>query len=475
MSKSSINRRKFLQAMGVSAAGLALGSPKIIAQTKNGILVEDKSQYGDFLIEKLKSGKFPYQCDPKIIKPMLDRGNVFGGTYDPVYVRPKGDMFRSGRELNHERLVVNEGKQPNFTRLDYAFMNSSWWCARQAGGIYQWYMDKGEGARAPWDPADLDMTWQDVSVVMKHAATFFGASLAGVAELNPLWIYEEYLPPKDAPEQLDTQTENRRPERGSGMTRESMNRMSGRPRGPRYVPADMNRVIALVFEEDYHAIANSYGKLASAACGNGYSRMAFTATTLAMFINELGWRAIPAGNDTALSIPIAIDAGLGQLGRNGILITPKFGPRVRLAKVITDMPLAPDTPIDFGVTEFCDSCLLCASKEGCPSGSICDGERTWKGPSIACSPGSLKWYVQPESCNDFNDFSCSSCKKVCPFNKPNNSWLHRMIRKTILARSKTLDKVMVKLDQLSGYGEQLEDKDFWKLGSSYTITGREPV
>ena len=52
------------------------------------------------------------------------------------------------------------------------------------------------------------------------------------------------------------------------------------------------------------------------------------------------------------SIPIAIDAGLGELGRNGLLVTPKYGPRVRLAKILTNMPLVPDSPIRFGVTEF---------------------------------------------------------------------------------------------------------------------------
>jgi len=471
MFNKELNRRRFLQSVGITAAaGMTMGAPKIIAQTENGVLVEDKNQYGDFLVEKLKSGKYPYQCDPTVLKPKVERENVFGGNYDPSYIRPEGEWFRSGQELNHERLVEKGGKMPNFTRLDYAFMNSSWWCARNAGGTYKWYMDKGEGTRAPWDPADLDMSWADVSQVMKHAAMFFGASLAGVAELNPLWIYDEYLPPENATELEAAQRETGG---STGLRYETMNRRSGQGRAPRYVPADMKWVIAMAFEEDYYAIANSYGKLASAACGNGYSRMAFTSTTLAMFINELGWRAIPAGNQTALSIPIAIDAGLGQLGRNGILITPKYGPRVRLAKVITDMPLVPDSPIDFGVTEFCESCLLCASKEGCPSGSITDGERSWKGPSIACSPGSLKWYVQPESCNDFNDFSCSNCKRVCPFNKPNNSWLHRMIRKGIMARSRTMGKMMVKLDQLSGYGGQLEDKDFWKLGGQYTVTGRD--
>jgi reductive dehalogenase len=128
-----------------------------------------------------------------------------------------------------------------------------------------------------------------------------------------------------------------------------------------YVPASMNRVVVLGFEEDYHAIANSPGSLGSAATGNGYSRMANTAFFLAEFIRALGYRALPAGNGVGLSVPMAVDAGLGQQGRMGVLVTPKYGPRVRLAKVITDMPMSTDAPINFGVTEFCERCMLCAA------------------------------------------------------------------------------------------------------------------
>jgi len=94
--------------------------------------------------------------------------------------------------------------------------------------------------------------------------------------------------------------------------------------------------------------------------------MGITDIALAEAIRMMGYNAIPCKNGTALSIPLAIDAGLGQLGRNGLLITPKYGPAVRIGKVLTDMPLVPDRPIDFGVTEFCQSCKKCA--EHCPPG-----------------------------------------------------------------------------------------------------------
>jgi hypothetical protein len=41
--------------------------------------------------------------------------------------------------------------------------------------------------------------------------------------------------------------------------------------------------------------------------------MGFIAPSMARFIQELGYHAMPSGNDTALSIPMAVDAGLSNL------------------------------------------------------------------------------------------------------------------------------------------------------------------
>jgi reductive dehalogenase len=206
------------------------------------------------------------------------------------------------------------------------------------------------------------------------------------------------------------------------------------------------------------------------ASGNGYSKMAGTSHCVSEFIRALGWRAAPAGNDLALSVPLAIDAGLGQLGRNGGLVTTKFGPRVRIAKVFVEMPLPVDAPINFGVTEFCDNCEACAEK--CPSGAIPTGPRTWEGKTPSNSPGALKWYVHVDKCYDYNDFACQACKASCPFNKPNNSWVHKLTRQFVEGRIGTADKVMVKLDQASGYGKQMPEADFWKQDGSRTFTAR---
>ena len=461
MSKNKVDRRDFLKFAGVGSAALGVGlaAPKLIAKTANGFLVESEKEYGGFHVEKLSKGKFPYEYKPDVLKRMREKYTVFSrSSWDPV----RREVCSENVKYNN--LVKGKGVVPNQTRLDYAFTDASW-CLAHNPYSYQWGIESGSNNRSnrpestKWNPADINMSWEEVSVATKHAALVYGASLAGIAEINPLWIYDHRLSPtrEDRERAIPVKMDGERFEK----TQDAW-----------YVPKSMNRVIALAFEEDYDAIMNSPGRLASGATGNGYTRMAVTSYAVAQYIRNLGYRAIPAGNGFGLSIPIAIVAGLGELGRNGLIVTPKYGPRVRLAKVLTDMPLIADSPIRFGVKEFCEKCMLCA--EQCPSNSISTEGQTWEGKSKSNNNGTLKWYIEPEPCNDYNGFSCSNCKRCCPFNKPNNSWLHRMIRTGINAKSGLLDKFMVSLDQASGYGVESQATEFWKKDGSNSITSREP-
>ena len=450
MTKNDIQRREFLKKMGIGsiALGAGMGMTTVLAKTDNGFLVENQDQYGITPVEVLSDKEFPYQINPDVLKSMRERMNVFSRSgWDPVRFEEmkKISEKQGGRSMFQINMIDKKGLSPNQTRLDYALMQAAWATAHM-NPFYEWetksYSIKQLQEFGRWDPSEADMNWKDVSVALKHASLFYGASLAGIAKYNPLWVYDEYL--KVYPE-----------------------------RERKQMPKEIKYVIALAFEEDYDGICNSPGRLASAAVGDGYSRMAVTAHKVAEFIRALGYKAIPAGNGTALSIPIAIDAGLGELGRNGLLVTPKYGPRIRLAKVFTDMPLVQDPPIRFGVKEFCDSCMICA--EDCPTGSIPTDEQTWEGKSVSNNKGAKKWYIHPEPCNDYNGFSCSNCKRNCPFNKPNNSWIHKLIRENINIKSKALDKIMVKLDQASGYGDQTPDTEFWEKSGEASITSRDPA
>ena len=113
---------------------------------------------------------------------------------------------------------------------------------------------------------------------------------------------------------------------------------------PQELPAGMTSVIVTAQAMDYDLIRTVPSALSGAATGLGYSHDALVVLSLAQYIRNLGYNAVASMNDTALAIPLAIKAGLGEYGRNGLLITKEFGPRIRLGKVFTDMPLAHDRP-----------------------------------------------------------------------------------------------------------------------------------
>lgn len=256
---------------------------------------------------------------------------------------------------------------------------------RGAGGLYGWDDPVNPEKYPVMDPVEMSQR-------VKQVAKFYGADLVGICELDQRWVYSHYF------------------DRETGAY------------GPLEIPYKYAIVIGI--EMYWPEINESPGFPASAATALAYSKMAEISASLAKYIRALGYPAVPCGNDTAQSIPLAIDAGLGELGRNGLLITPEFGPRQRLCKVLTDLPLEPDQPIDFGMQRFCEKCHMCAG--ACPAEAIRWGERTAEPTSISNRTGILRWPVDVAKCYLFwreNGMDCSNCVAACPWAFPIRPWL----------------------------------------------------
>jgi reductive dehalogenase len=325
-----------------------------------------------------------------------------------------------------------------YQKMDYTLRNASWnleWNAalgnsRSNFGLYAWEGFPEKIRHFVEIGGPVEKSPAKMSVVVKNAARFFGADLAGVAKVHPNWVYSrEYNLTNDEHYAID-------------------------------IPEGCGNAVVMAVAMDYKAMRSAPNGIGGSATGLGYSKMAFVANLLACFIRGLGYRAIPAGNDTALSIPLAMAAGLGESSRMGLLLTEKFGPRVRLCKVFTDLPLEADHYRPFGVQEFCQTCKKCARH--CPSRAISQKSMTTEGPSISNHSGLLKWYVNPENCFSFwsaNRMDCSVCIRVCPYNKPRNL-LHDIVP-AVSRRTAKLNPFFIWLDDVLGYGRQKSSKNFW--------------
>jgi reductive dehalogenase len=154
-----------------------------------------------------------------------------------------------------------------------------------------------------------------------------------------------------------------------------------------------------------------------------YLTSANVAVAVARYLQRLGYeaRAHVDANYRVMAVPIAVDAGLGELGRLGLLMTPHYGPRVRLAVVTTKAPLAQDAPVNFGGAAFCEVCLKCA--DACPSNAIPKEAREVRA-------GVEKWQCRDDTCYRYwrtQGTDCAICIKVCPFSHPASA-VHDVVR-----------------------------------------------
>ncbi len=143
-------------------------------------------------------------------------------------------------------------------------------------------------------------------------------------------------------------------------------------------------------------------------------------------------------------IPVAVEAGLGEVGKNGVLISPKFGPRGSFPIVTTDLPLIPDKQADLGIQEFCRICNKCA--RACPVRAIPTG-------APVVSTGLSKWPVDGNKCWTFikSNPKCMACMGACPFNKKDLA-IHRLAGWLIARKSVVANWLLAGLDDALGYG-----------------------
>ncbi|WP_053001217.1 4Fe-4S dicluster domain-containing protein [Kosmotoga pacifica] len=144
-----------------------------------------------------------------------------------------------------------------------------------------------------------------------------------------------------------------------------------------------------------------------------YVEAAIIGMQLAYFIRELGYsaRVHMDGNYLVIAPLVAQDAGIGVIGRHGLLITPTYGTSVRLGVVTTDLPLVPDDRFEIDIAKFCEICGVCASV--CPGRAIPTGSRKFIN-------GELRWQIEQEKCYAFwrkVGTDCGVCMKTCPFGK----------------------------------------------------------
>ncbi|MEP3246910.1 MAG: reductive dehalogenase [Sneathiella sp.] len=365
-------------------------------------------------------------------KPFSQRNDMFmRAWWDETVHSPHTTAF-----FESYRMDASPRKGEGFNQKDFALRNAAWTVADDYADRN---VDKGmrEGFSAPLQPripkfseaADMGNPAQATDEI-KKIARLFGADLVGITRFDPRWQYSEAVDVRD---------------------------MSAVPNP---LPETITHVIVLGHGMDHDLVQTYPSALAGAAVGAGYSKEAVTAQQVSQYILNLGYEAVASMNDTALVIPYAVQAGLGEYGRNQMVITPEFGPRVRFSKIFTSLPLVTDKPTQHGIRQFCDICTKCA--DACPPKALPYGPPSFDQPNRSSISGVKKWTANCEKCFGYwakLKSDCAICLRVCPFNKDYTRLINRLFRSLATSRWR---KLALWWDKKRDYGKRRRPRDWWR-------------
>lgn len=409
--KKGISRRTFFKAVGAAGASAALMS------VPAGTLGVQKVEAAE--------GK-PVQIDHRkyaVDKPTYEVVGELTKCNEMDIVFARNDYLKNFPERAKEYYARN----PENEKWDRAIIEETpglgnvgdpadLWMFRNEFGIVK-HLGAEDIVDGKPSPKKVEMSPERAAEKIKGFAHHLGADLVTIGPLNQAWVYS-HVGRTFYPDQ-----------------------QWGKP-----INLPHKYAISLGFKMDVDLIRTGPVVSELVEVGRAYAQAAFVAVQLAAYIRSLGYpaRAHHLRNYQVLNVPIAVDSGMGELGRNGFLVTRELGNSLRLSTVTTDLPMALDKPVDIGVQDFCERCKICA--EYCPSGAIPEGDKT-------VTRGVKKWQLDANKCYRYwneTGTDCGQCIAVCPWNKP-STWIHSAAGE-LAAKTGMAGSILVPMEKVF-YGE----------------------
>ncbi|SHL54785.1 reductive dehalogenase [Roseibium suaedae] len=309
-------------------------------------------------------GAYPFERLKRVDEPttFIDEMNV-------ARVPKRADMFARAQFGDMGKSVQDGAKGGHYARK-----SAPSFAQRRALGAFVLLQD-GESTEGP-RPADGERN----AANLKAASYFLGADAVGLSRC-PEWAWYSH----DA---------------------------TGAPIDP---PHD--QAVSMIIDQGFETMEGASGDdwISVAQSMRAYLRFSLIGGVLAQQIRNLGYKAKAhtVMDGEVLQPPLLLLSGLGEVSRIGeVILNPYLGPRLKSGAVTTDMPMAHDKPIDFGLQAFCEACNKCARE--CPSGAITAGPKLmfngyeiWKSDSQKCATYRITTQ---------GGAMCGRCMKTCPWN-----------------------------------------------------------
>jgi ferredoxin len=284
-----------------------------------------------------------------------------------------------------------------------------------------------QGTREPLQPTgfggDLSDRQRNADAI-KALAHVLGADLVGICEAEP-WMYYSH------------------------------DEVEGRPIAPYHRYA-----MVMLIDQGFETMEGASGDdwISGAQSMRAYLRGATIAGVMAAHVRNMGYsaRAHSNAHSEVLHLPAVLMAGLGELSRIGeMILNPFIGPRSKSVLFTTDLPLAVDKPIDFGLQAMCSLCLKCARE--CPCNAIPFGPKVmFNGYEI--------WKPDVEKCGKYRltnmkGSACGRCMKTCPYNREDLVDSERLLWLSIEVPASR--RQLIDHDDRTGGGQRNAVKRWW--------------
>ncbi|HML22394.1 MAG TPA: reductive dehalogenase [Aggregatilinea sp.] len=242
----------------------------------------------------------------------------------------------------------------------------------------------------------------------------------------------------------------------------------------RVIPNKCRYVIVWTVQMSAEQLQRAPTPLGAATTSLAYSQNRAIQSRLQGFLRSIGYLGLGENETNALGIAPAfgVMAGLGELSRLNRLVTPEYGPMVRVFKMVTDLPVAPTKPINAGIMNFCKTCKTCATY--CPSGSLSlESEPSYETQGGWNRGGVKTWYENSVTCRTYwgeVGTNCGICFSVCPFAVKNKALIHSMV-KGVIGTTPIFDSALASMSRTAYISEDLgqpqkDCEEWWKLDYS---------
>jgi epoxyqueuosine reductase len=455
---STLSRRDFLKAVGLGGAGIGAAAALSAAGIPAFKAPHDMDEVLSSSLAVPNRPSYVKEVDKPTIEvdwtqiKRFDYSNVmWANGLRKAIGQANYDVLMKAQQGN--RILRMKNNVPGYTLRDQAFVNSNVnaTCSFMGPGTAQ----KPEDLGVPrWEG-----TPEENARMIRAFLRFHGAAQVGFVELDT-----------DTTEKLiysyDT---GNGPAQGPALVIKDVDQPSETAK-ERVIPKKARWVIVYTFRMADEFMRRAPTPWIVAPTMLGYSQKSLMQGSLQLFLNSLGYMGLgeaSAYNNMGSAVGLGIMAGLGEHSRVMHMMTPEFGLRQRVWKMITDLPLAPGKPIDFGIMRFCRVCKKCS--DICPPKAINpETEPSWQNNGDYQQSGIKSWHRLEPNCLSYiyqagYSQGCILCFAVCPLSKGKRESIYQDLVRRTIATTPAFDRAIRKLDDAMGNGQRSDAEEIWNL------------